>query len=252
MRCGQIASAPQHILADSYYRALLQAGGLPMPIPIPLHEDEADLLQIAQHMDGLLLAGGGDVAAHFYGARDGGMLTYVDERRDRAELTLTRWALAHSVPTLAICRGIQVLNVAAGGTLVQDIPSAWPSPLVHSTKPDLGRAHIAHTVRVRASTRLAVALSGGSDDAMLEAVAVNSFHHQCVGSVAPGMVATAWAGDGVVEGLEPAAPEAGWTVGVQWHPEEMVPADPLMARLFAAFVAACCSLAEQSRSATPH
>jgi len=171
---------------------------------IPLFEDEGPLRRIYRVIDGLLLCGGGDIATHFYNAPDGGKLTFVDTLRDRVELSLTRWALNDQMPTLAICRGIQVLNVAAGGDLIQDIPSEVPDALTHSTP-----QAVAHKVRLQAGSLLAEAL--GIDPA----------------SNPNGQV------------IESRAGGSGYFLGVQWHPEGMIPGNAIMEALFRRFVEAC-------------
>ncbi len=225
-------------MRTSYCQAVAAAGGA--PLLVPLIEDGDALDRLYGLLDGLLLCGGGDVDASFYGQENRGRLTYVNPARDRFELGLALRALADGLPLLAICRGIQVLSVAAGGTLVQHIPSECPGALAHATSPRLPPEHIAHTVAVVPGSRLALALGlsavapeGGA------AVAVNSRHHQAVAGVAPGYVISAQAPDGVIEGIERDGPGAGWVVGVQWHPENMVPADGAMSSLFRAFINAC-------------
>ncbi len=169
---------------------------------------------ILQACDGLLLTGGADVDPRAYGdAERHPTVGEVDEARDRYELALARAALERDVPLLAICRGVQLLNVAAGGTLIQDLPSARPSAIAH--KPGGSHTAMAHVVSIVPGSRLAALLRGRiSCDGQ---VAVNSRHHQAVEDPAPGFVVTATSADGVIEGLE--RPGARFCVGVQWHPE---------------------------------
>jgi putative glutamine amidotransferase len=162
--------------------------------------------------DGVLLTGGADVDPALYG-ESAHPTVEVDPERDEYEIALARLAIARDLPVLAICRGAQVLNVAAGGTLIQDIPSAEDSALAHSVVEP--RTAIAHDVRVSPASTLAQLLAGDLDaDGR---VPVNSRHHQSVRDVAPGFVVNAVAPDGIVEGLE--KPGACFCVGVQWHPE---------------------------------
>lgn len=162
--------------------------------------------------DGLLLTGGVDVEPALYGeARHPSVET--DDARDDYEIALARQALERNIPVLAICRGVQVLNVAAGGTLVQDIPSALPGTLTHQT--DQAKNAIAHDVEVVPGTCLARLLEPRLD--AQQSVAVNSRHHQSIKDLAPAFVVSATAPDGVVEGIE--KPDADFCVGVQWHPE---------------------------------
>jgi len=161
--------------------------------------------------DGVLLTGGPDVDPVEYGEHDRHPSVELDRERDEYELALARLAVARDVPLLAICRGAQVLNVAAGGTLVQDLPSAQPSDLPHQVAKKDAEAH---DVQIAPGTCLAVLLAPELDHGR---VAVNSRHHQSVKDPAPGFVVSATAPDGVVEAIE--RPDAGFCVGVQWHPE---------------------------------
>lgn len=164
-------------------------------------------------IDGLLLTGGGDVDPVFYGEERHPTVYDAEPGRDEFEIDLARRAMDADVPLLAICRGTQVLNVAAGGTLVQDILSAMVTDLPHNI--DTSRDAVAHDVRVAAGSRLDRALGGAL--AVGHTCRVNSRHHQSVGRVGTPLVATATAPDGVIEGIE--SPNARFCVGVQWHPE---------------------------------
>ena len=153
----------------------------------------------------------------------------IDAARDTVELTLARWALAEGLPVLGLCRGIQVLNVAAGGTLYQDIASQVPGSLKHDFWPDHPRNYLAHQVTVNGDSHLAAIFSQGQ-------VAVNSSHHQAVKDLAPNFRAVAWAPDGVIEAIE--GHDHPFALGVQWHPEDLVDDAPHMRRLFEDFVSA--------------
>lgn len=217
-------------LSKNYITAVAGAGGASLIIP---YLGDPDILRaIYEKLDGVLLSGGGDVAAHRYGASDSKHLIQVDEQRDEAEWLLTRWALEDDRPLLAICRGIQVLNVVLGGTLYQDLSTEYPGALQHRSGPDCPRDHIAHTVTVERETLTAQLLGVHPNDA----VPVNSFHHQAARDVAPGLIIAARAPDGVIEGLE--SPIHHFVVGAQWHPEEML-GHLAMRQLFAGFVEAC-------------
>ena len=224
----------------SYCHAVAAAGGAPLLLPLIDDEDATDRLY--GMLDGLLLCGGGDVDPSCYGAPDGGRNHNVNPARDRFELALARRALADGMPLFAICRGVQVLNVAAGGTLVQDIPTECPGALQHATSPRLPPEQIAHTVSVVPGSRLARALGRDGQAFAGAAVPVNSRHHQAIARVASGYVVSASASDGIIEAIEPSADAStpdSWVLGVQWHPENMAPVDPVMARLFRAFIATC-------------
>jgi len=220
----------------AYVRAVTDAGGAPVLVPPDI--SEAALRAIYDTLDGLLLSGGVDVAPHRYGETPHPKLGDVDAGRDEVELTLARRAVADDLPVLAICRGIQLLNVALGGTLYQDIASQVPGALAHPYQEGNRRDHIAHMVDVVSGSRLHDIL--WPEDGTLP---VNSMHHQAVKDVAPGCVVTARAPDGVIEGLE--EPTRRFVVGVQWHPEEMVENDARMRSLFAHFVAAARSRGER-------
>ena len=212
----------------SYAHAVALAGGA--PALIPLLDDDSALRAMYERLDGVLLPGGGDVNPARYGetTRPDCDVNGVDDLLASVELTLARWALADGKPLLGICRGQQALNVAAGGTLYQDIAAEVAGAGEHQ-HPQV-RTALVHDVRVEPASRLAAVL-GASE------VPVNSIHHQAVERVAPDLRAVAWAPDGVVEGLEhPAHPFA---LAVQFHPEELVPDHAPSMRLFAAFVAAC-------------
>lgn len=192
-----------------YLGALRRAGG-----EIRELRPEDRLPEALDSCDGVLLTGGADVDPREYGneARHS-TVTTVDPARDRYELELTRLVLAREVPLLAICRGVQVLNVAAGGTLVQDLPSMRPSPVAH--KPGGDPTALAHPISVVPDSRLHSLLATRlRTDGTVD---VNSRHHQAVRDLAPGFVATATAPDEVIEAME--RPGAAFCLGVQWHPE---------------------------------
>lgn len=229
-RMDRSASPPNlstFAVSPTYARAVELGGGA--PVIIPPHLEEVKLRAIFECLDGLLLSGGGDIMPALFGEEDSGLLWFVDERRDRAELALAQWALAEGRPMLAICRGEQVLNVAAGGTLIQDIPTQVTDALSHSSVAGRPLSVMAHTVEVTAGTRLAALVGGGE-------LGVNSSHHQAVKVVGAGLVVSARAPDGVVEGVE--AHDHPFCVGVQWHPEALVEKYPVMRRLFEALVKA--------------
>ena len=193
-------------LNTAYVRALESAGLVPLAVPTLLSAERAGAALAA--VRGLVLTGGEDVAPDRYGATPHPRLGEVDPIRDAAELELITVARARRLPILAICRGIQILNVALGGTLYQDLDSERPGPVPHS---DETRRH---AVRVEPGSRLARTLGGSSAN-------VNSRHHQAIRDLAPELKAVAWAADGVIEGAEPADANAPWIVGVQWHPEDL-------------------------------
>ncbi|MDI3317660.1 MAG: asparaginase [Bacillota bacterium] len=223
-RADASADAAFHVGAD-YVRAVEAAGGLPVLLPAgegPVLPEEA-----LRGVDGLLLAGGGDVAPGLYGEQPHPRLGPVEPDRDRWELALARRALAAGLPVLGICRGIQVLNVADGGTLYQDLEAQLPDALQHAQKAP--RWHRSHPVRIEPESLLARLVGAGE-------LAVNSFHHQAVREVAPGWRVTAVAPDGVVEAME--RPDLPFALGIQFHAENLVAREPRFLRIFQGLVEA--------------
>ena len=213
---------PRFALVHGYVDGVLAAGGLPLMMP-SVAPDTVD--EYLDQLDGLVLTGGLDVDPVHYDAEPHARLGQVDTWRDRFELVLARKAYERDLPLLAICRGVQVLNVALGGSLVQDIPSSVDGALRHEQR-TLQQDAYAHSVDVVPGTRMA-RLAGA------RRVRVNSYHHQALDRVAEGFVVTARAADGVIEAVEnPARP---YCVGVQWHPERL-PQDPLTRSLFAGLI----------------
>jgi putative glutamine amidotransferase len=209
----------------AYIRAVQAAGGI--PVLLTPHFTPEVQAALWRRLDGLVLTGGGDIEPARFGEAAHPTVYEVSPARDDLEIGLTRRAVAEAVPLFAICRGIQVLNVALGGTLVQDIPSAIPDALAHSqTAP---RDEPTHPVKVMGEgTRLGRVLGALEVD-------VNSLHHQALGRLGEGLRDVAWAPDGVIEGVELASDER-FVLGVQWHPEELVGRDQAARNLFAAVV----------------
>ena len=193
-------------LNTAYVRALESAGLVPLAVPTMLTPEYASAALSA--VRGLVLTGGEDVAPDRYGASPHPRLGDVDPARDAAEVALIDAARQHRLPILAICRGIQILNVALGGTLYQDLESERPGPVPHSDET------ARHAVHVEAGSLLARTLGARS-------ASVNSRHHQAIRDLAPALKAVAWAEDGVIEGAEPQNANEPWIVAVQWHPEDL-------------------------------
>ncbi len=212
----------------TYIDSLRKAGAIPMVIP-PQPENAA---QIVEDLDGLLLAGGDDCDPSEYGEQRHSSVEPMDPRRQANEVSLARAARERGIPTLGICLGMQVMNVAAGGTLVQDIASELETEIDHASEPsDRHR----HDVMIEKGTRLANILG----DRELN---VNSSHHQAIRTLGTGLRVTAQAPDGVIEGLEDDALR--FYLGVQWHPEDMT-TDKSATTLFGSFVEAARKYAEQ-------
>jgi putative glutamine amidotransferase len=216
--------APAVLLPAAYVQQVAAVGGIPVLLP-PL----PGVAQAVSRLDGLILTGGGDIAPGRYGESPHPRTTRVSEPRDAAELELLGAALDAQLPVLGICRGMQLLNVARGGTLRQHLPEDSG----HAPEPG---SYGSHPVRVAPGTRLASILGDGAG------VNVPTAHHQAVGTLGDGLVATAWAQDGIVEAVELGGSGSPFAVAVQWHPE--VSTDR---RLIEALVAA--ASAEVSRGA---
>ena len=196
-------------LNSSYVTALESAGLIPIVIP-PLASPE-QVRAILERVDGVLLTGGEDVDPALYGQDRNEKCGEPNKARDETEIALSLAARELGKPLLAICRGPQVLNVAFGGTLIQDIPSEFPGSLDHNA--DRERASRVHEVSIEPESLTAKAIGATK-------VSVNSLHHQSVRDVAPGFKVTATAPDGIVEAIEWAGDDW-WAMAVQWHPEEM-------------------------------
>jgi putative glutamine amidotransferase len=209
---------------SAYLRAVQDAGGVPVLLAPQL--DDAARGALWRLLDGVVLTGGGDVDPARFGQSRHPRVSDVSDARDSLEIDLTHYALEHRLPLLAICRGIQVLNVALGGTLHQDIASDVEPSIVHSQKER--RDQPTHRVKLEDGTRLARIL-GTSE------LEVNSFHHQALARLGEGLRAVAWSPDGIVEGVE-MAEARGLVVGVQWHPEDLVGHDLAARNLFRAVV----------------
>jgi putative glutamine amidotransferase len=211
-----------------YIESVLAGGGAPVQIPLGL--DQAALRTVFDRVDALILSGGGDVDPALYDEPVNGSRG-IDRERDEIELALIRWALQEAKPLLAICRGIQVLNVALGGSLYQDIASDVPGAMRHDYFDSQGfaRDHLAHEVDLTPGCRLARLLG-------VDRVPVNSLHHQGLKTLAADLVAVGHAPDGLVEAVEITGHP--FAVGVQWHPEALAPNDPVMRRLFEGLVVA--------------
>lgn len=208
----------------TYSDAIERAGGA--PVLIPLHLSEETLRSIYSRIDALLLAGGVDVHPKEFGEDVMDFCGEIDTARDETELRVTRWALSDGHPIFGICRGIQMLNVAAGGSLYQDIPAQLETDLSHNYRKGDPYNLRAHPIEFAPGSRVAEWFGTTMMD-------VNSLHHQSLKQVAPGLHVTARAPDGIVEAVE--SNDDRFIVGVQFHPE-LLDDDPRMAKLFEAFV----------------
>ena len=211
----------RYTLPAEYVAAVQRAGGLPLLIP-PGSEQPERYLDL---VDGVILAGGGDLDPALYGGDRHETVYNLDAARDRLELALAREIVRRQQPALAICRGMQVLNVAFGGTLVTHLPDTVGEQVLHRAPP---REPVPHPVKLDPRSRLAQLAGGGDLDTI-------SWHHQAVKTLAPGFRPVAHAADGTVEAVELAAHP--WLIAVQWHPELSAETDPRQQRLFETLLA---------------
>jgi len=218
--------APRFSLNQSYAKAVEAAGGI--PVLIPQIEGAESLRRIYEMLDGILLPGGLDIHPKYYGQEPHPALDPTDLGLDFVETTIIPWALEDDMPVMGICRGEQVLNVVMGGTLIQDIYTQYSTTIDHreSFKRRI-RDFLAHDIAIDPDSRLRT-LAGE------DRIWVNTSHHQAVDRVAPGLRATAWSPDGIVEGVE--APERRFLMAVQCHPEEMWRKHAWARKMFKTFV----------------
>lgn len=219
---GNYAGGERIYVNRDYVRAAIEAGGT--PILLPIHADVEAIYHQIELVDGLILSGGQDVAPHHYNEEAKPWLGAVSAERDHFELLAVRYAYQLNKPMLGVCRGVQLLNVALGGTLYQDIEKEHETPLKHLQAEY--RVHPTHAVSILPGSRLH-AIFGQ------ESVHTNSFHHQSIKEIAEGFMVSARSSDGIVEAIEKR--DSPFVLGVQWHPEMMV-GDPYMSKLFAAFL----------------
>ena len=219
----------EYTLPAEYIEAVRRAGGVPLLIP----PGEPNMAQVLAVLDGLILSGGGDLDPAHYASAGHPTIYMVDAERDSFELALARRAAEEPLPTLCICRGLQVLNVALGGSLVEHLPDEVDGSIGHRQGPDKPTRL---PITVLPGRRLA-ALLGAQE---FEAV---SWHHQAIRRLADPLAVAAQAADGVIEAVE--LPDHPWLIGVQWHPEMSAADDPRQQRIFDDFIAAA---AEYKRS----
>ncbi len=210
-------------LPAAYVDAIRAAGGVPLLLPA----GETWVGPLAEQLQGLVLAGGGDLDVELYGGKLHPTLYLVDPERDLSELALLGAFIPTQKPLLCICRGFQLLNLFFKGTLVEHLPDEVGEKVLHRLPP---RRPVPHAIQVKETSRLA---------AMLGATQINpaSWHHQGIRQLGEGLEAVAWAPDQVIEALE--VKNHPWSIGVQWHPELTFTQDPDQLKLFQAFVQAC-------------
>lgn len=212
---------------EAYVQAVSQAGGTPVLIPLGL--PEPTLVELMPHLDGIIFTGGGDVHPARYGNQPHPLVNSVDEDRDRVEIALFRAAYDRRMPFLGICRGLQLVNVALGGSLYEDLLAQNPQSIKHDFFSDKPPDYLAHPITVEQDTRLAGILGATS-------LEVNSLHHQGIRRLAAGLRAIAHAPDGLIEAVQ--VNDYPFGLAVQWHPEWMQ-AHLAMRAVFSKFVRAC-------------
>ncbi len=212
---------------EAYVRAVESAGLVPLIVPPSLSPEQARA--VVDRVAGVVLTGGEDIDPSCYDAHRHPATQKSHPKRDATELALVEAAREAKRPLLGICRGMQLLNVALGGSLVQDLGMQRPSDVPHSL--ETSRTHRVHSLTILERSRLAAAIKQ-------KQIEVNSLHHQAVDELAPSLRATAYAPDGVVEAVE--TRDDWWVLAVQWHPEELIDdSKPWDRAIFATFAAAC-------------
>jgi len=213
----------------AYVHAIEHAGGVPVLIPM-LH-DMSLLESLLMRLDGIVFSGGVDIQPRYYQEEKHPWLGEVDERLDEMEMHLMHTALQEGMPILGICRGMQLLNVALGGTLYQDITTEFPDSMEHCRR-ELPRNTLIHNVRIAKGSRMEQVLD-------TDEIKSNSLHHQAVKVPGKGVFISGRAEDGIAELLE--VPSYRFVLGIQGHPEETYTTEPVSTRLFQALVEACTS-----------
>ena len=211
----------------AYVHALEHAGGV--PVLIPMVNDTETLTTLLGRLDGILFSGGVDIQPVHYGEDPHALLGEVDQQLDELELTMVHWALQENLPTLGVCRGMQLVNIAFGGTLYQDVTAQVPGSIQHC-KRELPRNTLIHSIHIEEGSRVEEVFG-------TRELWVNSLHHQAVKEPGRGVRISGRAEDGIAELLE--VPEKHFVVAAQGHPEEIYTHEPVWAKLFTAFVEAC-------------
>jgi putative glutamine amidotransferase len=206
-----------------YHKAVVSAGGLPIVIPYTNPELAIETLKLC---DGVILSGGEDVDPQFYGQEPHPQIGPTIPERDLFEITIVKHVIENNIPLLAICRGVQILNVALGGTLIQDIPSQVEQCIKHAQIVE--RSRDSHGVTILEDSQLFQIFGTNK-------LRVNSLHHQALDVIADDLRVVAYSSDGIVEAVEYKQPST-FTVGVQWHPESMASTNPYMKSLFTEFI----------------
>ncbi len=222
-----------HNLAVDYTQAIERAGGV--PVILPLHVQNTDAL--LDMLDGIVFSGGGDIEASLFNQENHETVSGIDNERDSFEMKMMKSAFERDIPVLAICRGVQVMNVQQGGDLIQDIPSQTDSKKEHLQRnQNVGEHEAFDEVEVSGDNPFAEAMGTGT-------VKINSFHHQALGEVADSLEVVAKSDDGIIEAVY--APNQTYAVGTQWHPERLASADEKNQSLFNDLISAAKNYADK-------
>ncbi|MCL7748735.1 gamma-glutamyl-gamma-aminobutyrate hydrolase family protein [Halalkalibacter alkaliphilus] len=220
---NQIRSINLH---EKFIRAVIDGGGVPIVIPIGTVELAEEWVSVC---DGIILSNGEDIDPHSYGAAPDPKIQKTYGRRDQLEIEIVRQALKHNRPILGICRGITMLNVALGGTVIQDIEKFNPTAMNHYQQAE--RSEPTHEVSISESSRLYKMINTKN-------IRVNSMHHQSIDQLSTDLTQVAMSADGVIEAVEGVRKHP-LLLGIQWHPEEMATEDVRMQQIFTDFIAEC-------------
>ena len=223
--CGLDTDNQNYNLGRKYVDAIIEEAGL--PILIPVGNDVVTIDSIMKLCDGLMFVGGSDVDPWYFSQEPQFPTKKIDPERDNFEIELIKSALRELKPLLGICRGMQVINIAAGGDIYQDLSGQKKGVFIHEQ--NAPRWHPTHKIKIHPETKLERILGRNE-------LRVNSFHHQAVRKVAPGFKISALSGDGVIEGIEHDSLE--FALGIQWHPEELIKTNTLSKNLFAGLIEA--------------
>ncbi|MFZ3590033.1 gamma-glutamyl-gamma-aminobutyrate hydrolase family protein [Bacillus sp. DJP31] len=217
----------KHSLSNDYVQSIIQAGGIPVILPIGV---DSDVDQLVDKIDGLVVTGGGDIDPILFGEEPHPKLGMISPGRDSFEMAIIEKMLVANKPILAICRGIQILNIAVGGDMYQDIYSQIDTDLLQHSQ-NATRTHLSHYVIATENSLL-------EDIAGQSKFKVNTFHHQAVRNVPKPLVVSGVASDGIIEAIE--SVEHTFVLGVQWHPEPLAVGGEIIAkRIFSRFVQSC-------------
>ena len=213
-------SVPRYFVKANYISAVREAGGV--PFIIPPFKDKEDSINTLDLINGLLIPGGDDIDPKCFGEEPHPSVVLTDPEVIQFQIDFLKLALNKNIPVFGICAGFQIINIACGGNIYQDIPSQYPNPLKHK-KEDSENDDPCHNIKIENNTKLFNILQ-------MEKIEVNSTHHQALKDIAEGFVVSARADDGIIEAIE--SRKHNYLLGVQWHPEDMYEENKLFLKLF--------------------